>query len=145
MIHPVITPEYYKTYPLQSTDVVKGLYLSSDKDVHPQIVTDTSSNAISLFFPDFKPKCLFFKDMFHIYIDPYMQLSKKHINYHITVFLRNCYRSNYGKESFDSITGDVLVYGTLNLVTNKIDGKDHSVPYHIIEEMLKINDIKSYF
>jgi hypothetical protein len=145
MIHPVITPEYYKKYPLQPNEVVKALYLPCGKDAHPQIVTDTPTNAISLFFPDLKPKCLFFKDMFHIYVDPYMQLSKRHINYHITVFLRNCYRNNYGKESLDSITGDVLLFGTLNLLTNKIDGKDYSAPYHIIEEILRIHDIKSYF
>lgn len=144
MIHPVLTPEYYKKYPLQPNNVVKGLYLSSQKGTSPQIITDTPANIISLFFPDLKPKCLFFKDMFHIYVDPYMQWSKHHVNYPITFFLRNCYRSNYGKESFDSISGDVLIFGSLNLVTNKIDAKDHSVPYNIVEEIIKIYDIQFY-
>ena len=59
MIHPVLTPEYYKKYPLQPNNVVKALYLSSQKGTSPQILTDTPANIISLFFPDLKPKCLF--------------------------------------------------------------------------------------
>jgi hypothetical protein len=141
-MHPVITPEYYKQYPLQSNNIVKSLYLSSDKLISPQIVTDTAENAISLFFPDYKPKCLFFEDMFHIYMDPFIQLSKKHVNFVTTFYLRNSYRNKYGKSSFDSISGDVLIFGTLNISTNTIDGKDHSVPYNIVEEMLEIYDIQ---
>lgn len=143
IMHPVITPEYYKQYPLQKNDIVKCLHLSCDKDISPQIVTDTAENAINLFFPHYKPKCLFFEDMYHIYMDPYIQVSNKHINYVATFYLRNSYRNKYGKNSFDSISGDILIFGTLNVQTNSIDGKDHSVPYYLVEEILKIYDIQT--
>jgi hypothetical protein len=43
----------------------------------------------------------------------------------------------------DTIKGNVLFFGTTNLLTKKQDDNDHSVPYSTVEELLSIYETQT--
>ena len=47
LVHPKITPEYYKALPTHNP-LVKALYISSDNSYEPYAITDTPDNIIKL-------------------------------------------------------------------------------------------------
>lgn len=145
-LNPSITPEYFqllKTKP--KSNVIKALFISYDKTVQPQIVTDTSDKILNVVFKEEKPYPLFFKDEFHVYVSPSEQLVGMNINSVATFFLRQKNMTIYGCDHPDVVCGHVLIFGTKNLVTQMLDNKNYSVPYHIVEEVVKIYDIEKKY
>lgn len=137
-IHPLIYPEYYKVFTHNQPYVVKSLYVSSDSSIFPTVLTDTPTNIIDSIFIINNYQLLSFNDFFHLYYDPFSQINYKNTNYIITSFLRNYYLTNYGEKLSTPVYGDVLLFGSKDLQTNTIDGKDHSVPYMIVEEIISL-------
>lgn len=140
-------PEHYAFLPstsFENKSIVKSLFIPFDDKLVPKVVTDTPSKTIYSLFQEEKPYCLFFKDNFHMYISPVDQLLGKHINYIATFLARQKYMQSNGYVGSDIICGNVILFGTLNLKTNKIDNKDYSVPYSTVEEVVKIYDTKKY-
>jgi len=138
IIHPLISPEYYKLYSHKQPYVVKSLHVPSDSSIHSTIITDTPTNIIDSIFVYKNYQLLSFNDFFHLYYDPFSQINYKDTNVIITSFLRNYYLSNYAEKLSTPIYGDVLLFGSKDLQTNTIDGKDHSVPYIIVEEIIAL-------
>ena len=141
MFNPVTSPEYYKINPLDDNLIIKGLFLSWDIDKSPQIVTDTAANILQTVFKDEKPSCIFFRHHIHMYVSPTEQYLGKYVNQVATAFTRHWFLSHYGMLPPDTVCGNILIFGTLNLATQKVDNKDHSIPYETVEEVLRIYDI----
>lgn len=142
------SPEYYSFLPSFSkkyNPIVKSLFIPADPNLTPKVVTDTASKTLSSIFEEEKPYCLFFKDNFHMYISTIDQLLGKNTNYVATFIARQKYMQSTGYVGSDIICGNVILFGTLNLKTNKIDNKDYSVPYQIIEEIVKIYETKKCY
>lgn len=139
-----VTPEYYPFLPTskrKDTSIVKALFISERLDVAPQIITDSSERIISKLFPNTKPICIFSDRDYHIYLDPTDQIIGVRINFIATSFARmESYRHIY-RGAGEQVCGNVLMFGSKNLETNTYDNKDHSVPFHIVEESLRLFDI----
>jgi hypothetical protein len=78
-----------------------------------------------------------------MYVDPYIQLSSSEDNYVATTYYRNYYSTTVGTYPMDTIKGNVLFFGTTNLLTKKQDDNDHSVPYSTVEELLNIYETQT--
>lgn len=139
---PNTTPEYFKLLPDSNQSMVKGLFISSDSNFEPHLITDYSYRTIETVFKKEKPEVLFFNNLFHMYISPLEQFIGKYPNYVATFLVRQSYLKTYGDIPYDVVCGNVLIFGTINLQTKNVDGKDYSVPYSVIEECVKIYDIQ---
>ena len=135
--HPIISPEYFHITPQLSTTNVKSLFVSYIKKTSPQILTDDAETILNIVFPN---TCvpIYFDPYVVMYIDPYIQFSLTEDNYVATTYYRNYFASKIGSYPMDTIKGNVLFFGTTNLVTKKQDDIDHSVPYSVVEELLNI-------
>lgn len=141
----VLHPEYYKIYPHDINDTVKGLYISCNALVTPHLVTDTLINLLNSIFKEEKPACVLFKKDFHMYLSPMEQYIGQHVNHVATSLLRLHFMQTYGQVQPEVVFGNAIIFGTKNLLINKPDGKDHSVPYQIIEQTLRIYDGTKYY
>lgn len=141
----VLHPEYYKIYPHDINDVVKGLYISCDTLVVPHLATDTPINLLNSIFKEDKPECVLFKKDFHMYVSPLEQYIGRYVNHVATALVRLHFMQTYGQVLPELVFGNVIIFGTKNLLINKPDGKDHSIPYEIVEETLRIYDGTKYY
>lgn len=136
ILHPLIYPEKYFNF----NPSIKSIYLSTDTSVVPQILTD---------FYDKSLQYTFSQNENHIYlIDPYIffhasqsLMPEKNKNMLATMFFRNKVLVNFGYVPSDYIYGPVLITGSYNPIIHGIDGNHHSVPYHIVEEVLELYDL----
>lgn len=141
MLNPVTSPEYFKVNPKDENEVVKALFLSWESEKTPQIVTDAPDKIIATVFKEEKPLTLFFRNAYHIYCSPYEQYYQHRVNRVATGFVRHQFMITYGSLPPDTVYGNVLIFGTMNLRTRTVDNKDHSVPYYLVEEILRTYDI----
>lgn len=75
-----------------------------------------------------------------MYVSPLETYVSKYPNHIATTMVRQ-----YGLHSEKEIVyGNVVLFGSFNLMTMEMDNKDHSVPYDIIEESWRIYDAKKY-
>jgi hypothetical protein len=140
----IITPEYYPRLPATKTkdiNTVKALFISERIDVMPQIISDTSNNIIDKLFKNVNPYCLFFNRDYHMYIDTYEQIIGTKINFIATYFARMQSYHHTFRGAGEQICGNVIIFGSKNIDLNLFDNKDHSVPYSLVEESLRIYDI----
>lgn len=135
--HPIISPEYFYITPQVFTTNVKCLFVSYSKETSPQILTEDVENILNLFLPN-DPLPIYFHPHVVMYIDPYIQFSLSEDNYVATTYYRNYFALKIGSYPMDTIKGNVLFFGTTNLLTKKQDNNDHSVPYSVVEELLNI-------
>ena len=140
--HPIISPEYFKITPQLYTKSVKALFVSYLKNNSPQIITDESDNILNTFLSNSRIP-IFFHPHVVMYVDPYIQLSSSEDNYVATTYYRNYYSTTVGTYPMDTIKGNVLFFGTTNLLTKKQDDNDHSVPYSTVEELLNIYETQT--
>lgn len=137
---PFTSPESYNPAYHPSENKVRCLFIPSEKYVEPLIITDYSSVILDTFFEDHPPAVLPCVNNFHVYYDPYLQWSPFFTNHIATSLIRNDTLHYNGNLLTDSICGNVLVFGTINPLTNQIENKDYSVPYEIIEQAVRINE-----
>jgi hypothetical protein len=141
-VHPKITPEYYKALPTHNP-LVKALYISCDNSYEPYAITDTPDNIIQLVFQDKQVRILNPNPYYHIYFSSLQQTKIKKFNYTASTLLRASYLTSLGIVTTDAIYGDVLIFGSYNYKLHLIDEEDHSVPYEIVEQVLRIDFSKS--
>jgi hypothetical protein len=141
-LNPSITPEHYST---AKTPAVKALFISFNKYIQPQIVTDIDDKILSAVFKDEKPYPIFYDDEFHMYVSPSEQLIGMNVNSVATFFIRQKNIQLYGSLQQDVVCGNILIFGTKNLKKQIIDNKNYSVPYHIVEEVVRIYDIEKKY
>lgn len=140
----IITPEYYPFMPAskkRDTSIVKALFLSERVDVAPQIITDTAERILSKIFPNIKPYCIVSNRNYHIYIEPTEQVIGTRINFVATSIVRMESYRHIRQGAGEQICGNVVMFGSKNLEKNIIDNKDYSVPFHMVEESLRLFDI----
>jgi len=135
---PFTSPESYNPAFDISTNKIRSLFLSSDKDMAPLILTDYFHLIIQSVFEDDQPVKLSCLNNYHIYYDPYLQWSPYFSNYIATTLIRQDQITLNGSLLTDSICGTVLVFGSINPFTGIIDNKSYSVPYEIIEQSSRI-------
>jgi hypothetical protein len=138
-VSPFIGPEYYPRTQ-SSPYIVKALFLPSDIQYEPQIITETPEEILSICFKEEKPRTVFTKTGFHMYISPTEQYIGRFANHVATALIRHEYLTKFGSTNPDVVCGNVVIFGTINIPRRMIDGKDHSVPYHIVEEAIRIYD-----
>lgn len=141
-IHPLLTPEHYLISPYTNTSIVKSLYVSQSLQISPQIITDTLDNVLSSFYVDYTPFLYRLGLHIHFYCDPILQYSSQQENVVATQYYRNFLLRNHGVHSKDVLRGPVIFFGSSDLKNNTLDFSTHSVPYHLVEEILNIYDIQ---
>jgi len=135
---PFTSPELYNPSPDISENKIRSLFLSSDKNLTPLILTDYFNLIIESVFEDTEPAKLSCLNNYHIYYDPYLQWSSRFSNYIATTLIRQDQIAINGSLLTDSISGSVVIFGSINPSTHLIDQKSYSVPYEIIEQSLRI-------
>lgn len=141
----IITPEYYPIMPPKSNpniNHVKALFLSHYSYVPPQIITDDPQTILSVIFKDIKPIPIFFKKDYHIYLNPIDQVIGDKVNFVATFLARINSLHSFNQASGEQVCGNVIIFGSRNLKTKNLDNKNHSVPYDLVEECLRIYDIR---
>jgi hypothetical protein len=81
---------------------------------------------------------------YHIYIDKSVQYDLKNVNPVATYIYRQSIRSFIGKNSIETIHGDVLFFGSVNADTKENDDIDYSVPYEIVEQIARYYDFNIF-
>jgi hypothetical protein len=142
LVHPKITPEYYKALPTHDP-LVKALYISCDNSYEPYAITDTPDNIIKLVFQDKQVRVLNPNPYYHLYFNSSEQTKINKFNFTASTLLRASYLTSLGIVTTDAIYGDVLIFGSYNYKLHLIDEEDHSVPYEIVEQVLRIDFSKS--
>ena len=143
-VHSKITPEYYKVLPTHGP-LVRALYVSCDNEYEPYAITDTPSNIIHLVFQDKQVRVLNPNPYYHIYYSSSQQSQIKKFNFTVSTLLRSSYLTSLGIVTTDAIYGDVLIFGSYDYNLHTIDDEDHSVPYEIVEQVLRIDALKSMY
>lgn len=136
--NPFTAPECYNPTEDISHNKVRSLFISSDKSISPLILTDYSSVVLDTCFEDDEVKVLRCLNNYHIFYNPYLQWSVSSSNYIATMLVRNDQILLDGSLLTDSISGNVIIFGSINPITGVIDGNNYSVPYEIIEQASRI-------
>lgn len=117
---------------------VKSLFVSYDINTEPMLILDHSDSVINTTFKNEDIKIFHSINNFHFYYEPILQLSQLHVNTVIMSLLRQHIPS-----FLNNISGNVLIFGSVNPFTNSLDGNDYSVPHEIVEQVVRIYDIHS--
>lgn len=144
LLHPSITPEYFNVT-RSSEPNVKSLYISHDDNHDPYVVSETPDNILQLVFQGKEVKYLNPNPYYHVCFAVNQQPNVTHPNFIATHLVRLAYLTNYGIVATDAMYGDVLIFGSYNFTKKIIDNKSHSVPYEIVEQVLRINEIRSKY
>lgn len=139
--HPTIQPEAFQRNKDLLDTRVKCLYLPCSDLMYPELLFDTPSNIKQkIFYNSEEIYLLPLHPYYHIYIDRTCQYELKNVNAVATYIYRQSVRSFIGKNSIDSIHGDVLFFGSADINTKENDDVDYSVPYEIVEQIARYYD-----
>lgn len=141
--HPLISPEGFPSH-LYSQDIIRALYIPSDRYVTPYVITDKPDDIISMIFSSQEYGTLYPDLYYHVcysYLDQFKVTSP---NYIATTLIRNAYAIATGKTVVDAIYGDVLIFGSFNYKEELFDESHHSVPYEVVEQIFRIHELKKY-
>ena len=144
LLHPTITPEYFNPTRL-SEPTVKSLYISHDDTHDPYVVSETPDNILQLVFQGAEVKYLNPNPHYHVCFASDQQPLIQRPNYIATHLVRLAYLTNHGFTATDAMYGDVLIFGSYNFSKKIIDNQSHSVPYEVVEQVLRINEIRSKY
>lgn len=142
MIHksPYIPIEYSQVTPHGTNDKVKALFISFNFKHEPQLVFQTSSKILETVFKESKLEPIFFTQGFHMYVSSFEQFIGSNTNILASFLIRQKHMQSYGITIPEIVCGNVVMFGTINPLSEKLDNKDHSVPYHLIEEVTHTYD-----
>lgn len=138
---PIISPEYFQLTPQETNKKVKALFVSYDKKYEPQIIYEDPDKILSIVFPEIKTHTIFFANNIHMYVSSTENYICSRPNQTATMLVREICMKKYGTVLPEIVFGNIVIFGTMNLSTNIVDNKNHSIPYHIIEEVIRIYDI----
>lgn len=138
---PIISPEYFQLTPQQTNKKVKSLFISYDKKYEPQILFEDPEKILSIIFPQIKTNTIFFSNNIHMYVSSVEHYICSRPNQTATTYVRRICMEKYGSVLPEMVFGNVVFFGTMNLSTNIVDNKNHSIPYQLIEEVLRTYDI----
>ena len=144
LVHPKITPEYYKALPTHKP-LVKALYISCLEEYEPYAITDSPSNIMELIFQDKEVRVLNPNPYYHVYFNSFQQSTTNKFNFIASTLLRSSYLTSLGIVTTDALYGDILIFGSYNYNLHIIDDEDHSVPYEIVEQVLRIDRFRSKY
>lgn len=143
--HPTIQPENYQKSKNSIDLRVKSLFLPHSDLMYPELIFDTSSNIKRKVFYNIEDVYLLpLHPYYHIYIDRSLQYDLKNVNPVATYIYRQSIRSFVGKNSTDTIHGDVLFFGSVDVETKENDNIDYSVPYEIVEQIARYYDFNIF-
>jgi hypothetical protein len=135
--HPALTPEYFFRHRSPSSSHVKALAVAVDSD--PTVLTGDPQQLIADMFHGITPRCIVFRHGFHMYLSPLqgtMILSRENVL--ATMLLRHHTLCDSGEHIYNSVYGDVILFGSYNIGTRVFDNRDHSVPYELIEQIIHL-------
>lgn len=139
--HPTIQPESYQKHKDLKDVRIKSLYLPSSNLMYPELIFDSSSNIKEKVFYNSEDIYLLpLHPYYHVYIDRSCQYELNNVNAVATYIYRQSVRSFIGKNSIDSIHGDVLFFGSIDVNTKENDDTDYSVPYELVEQVSRYYD-----
>lgn len=138
---PTSSIEYHSLTPNYSTPKVKSILIPASIHIEPQIVLEKSDKILSSVFKQEKYYAIFFKEDFHMYFSSVEQYIGTPINQVATFLVRQKHMQMYGSVQPEIVCGNVVLFGTRNLLTNSIDNKDHSCSYRLITEVVNTYDI----
>ena len=143
--HPTIQPENYQSSKDSKDLRVTSLFLPSSDLMYPELIFDFSLNIKQKVFYNLEDIFLLpLHPYYHIYIDRSLQYDLKNVNPVATYIYRQSIRSFIGKNSIDTIHGDVLFFGSVDIETKENDNIDYSVPYEIVEQIARYYDFNIF-
>lgn len=143
--HPTIQPENYQRSKHSKDLRVKSLLLPSSDLMYPELIFDFSLNIKQKIFYNLEDIFLLpLHPYYHIYIDRSVQYDLKNVNPVATYIYRQSIRSFIGKNSIETIHGDVLFFGSVDVETKENDDIDYSVPYEIVEQIARYYDFNIF-
>ena len=143
--HPTIQHENYQRSKDSKDLRVKSLFLPSSDLMYPELIFDFSLNIKQKVFYNLEDIFLLpLHPYYHIYIDRSLQYDLKNVNPVATYIYRQSIRSFIGKNSIETIHGDVLFFGSVDVETKENDDIDYSVPYEIVEQIARYYDFNIF-
>lgn len=126
-----------------SKDSYHSLYISSNTELFPQILTDPPQQLLSNVFNNSTYDSIKSVNGYHVYYDKNLQWTIQHPNLIATALLRNDILTTTGLIPTDSIYGDVVVFGSYDYSNYGLEFGDYSVPYEILEQVQRLYEIYS--
>lgn len=143
--HPLITPEYYTSEHIADA-MVRSLIVYSDIKKSPDLVYDTATEALEfLFDSSVEYNIVPVHSCYRMYVDDYARAKGLPANIIATRLYRHSAMTTYGVTPKQSVYGDVLFFGSLSADTKTIDGYDHSVPYELLEQAIRLHKFYADF
>jgi len=143
--HPTIQPENYQKTKDSKDLRVKSLFLPCSDLMYPELIFDLSFDIKQKVFRNLEHIFLLpLHPYYHIYIDRSIQYDLKNVNPVATFVYRQSILSFMGKNSTDTIHGDVLFFGSVDIDTKENDNIDYSVPYEIVEQISRYYDFSIF-
>jgi hypothetical protein len=147
LCHPLITPEFfgalYDPMDLNSQVKVKSLAVYEDLNKPPDLIYDSPDQALMHVFGNMPDTIDIIRihPNFHMYISILDLLNQKSENVIATYLYRLCGSSLFGRLIRKSIRGPVLLFSSVSASTGQSDGKDYSVPYELLEQVIRISNL----
>lgn len=142
VVSPLTNPEAYSPNNHHiSKNKVRSLFIPYDLNYEPLVITDYFDVIYDTLFHDIDSSVIHSFNNYHMYYDQIIQWSSFSPNFVATSILRNDFLSFNGDILTDCISGNVLIFGSLNPLTKVIDNNSYSVPYEIIEQTVRLYEI----
>lgn len=136
--HPLITPEFFIPE-YSGSHKIKALALYPDTTLSPDILYDLPSSSIQYVFGSYSSfSSVAIHPNYHMYVKDYPNLDTDKCNVYATKLYRSSTLYSYGIDSHRSIFGSVIIFGSVSAQTKLNDGRDYSVPYELIEQVVRI-------
>lgn len=138
--HFSITPENFSSS-LKNTGKIKSLFIPSNSNQVPKIHFEE---------PDFIKDKIFSKDSslmlvplhpyYHMYVNTLSMLDSKNVNVVATHLYRYSLSTMLGYKTTVFVCGDILIFGSVNALTQDNYDVDYSVPYEVVEQVSRYYD-----
>ena len=144
--HPLIIPEFFNSLydPYQQNVIpkVKSLAVYPDKDKYPDLIFDSPFESLKHVFGSdaLLAEPIKIHSNFHMYINLTSLPFESNENVLATRFYRLCAASISGKLSSLVIKGPILIFSSVSSLTQKVDGNDYSVPYEVLEQIIRLSN-----
>lgn len=137
--HPLITPEVYTSESIDQA-LVRSLVVYSDIKKSPDLVYDTAEETLEFIYDSsVEYNIVPVHSCYHMYVDDFARLKNLPANVIATRLYRHSAMVTYGIIPKQSVYGDVVFFGSLSAHTKTIDGYDHSVPYELLEQAIRLH------
>lgn len=138
--HFSITPENFSSS-LKNVNKIKSLFIPHSSQPPKIYFEDPIVLKQTLYIKDLTSLMLVpLHPYYHMYVDNISMVDHKNVNLVATYLYRYSLSTLLGYKTTTFVCGDVLIFGSVNALTQDNHDIDYSVPYEVVEQVSRYYD-----